>query len=117
MNANEKGKITQNLTYLKDRMGELDPIIDILIEKGVFRLEHRGHIEGISKPTIHRQFNEFIKLLVSSPCKQTFQVFIEGLKETGYGFLAQKLQKTSPKESKLINTFNIINHDYYLVTS
>ncbi|XP_033745682.1 involucrin-like [Pecten maximus] len=100
MNQDDKSKIIQNLTYLKERLLDLDPIIDQLIENGVFRFDHRAQIEQISKPTPHRQFNEFIKLLTSSANREAYNTFIDALKNAGYIPIAQKLQKTTPKEVK-----------------
>ncbi|OWF55718.1 involucrin-like [Mizuhopecten yessoensis] len=112
MNPDEKSKIIQNLTYLKERLVELDPIIDRLIENDVFRFHHRAQIEQISKPTPHRQFNEFIKILTSSGNRDAYSTFIEALKTEGYTPIAQKLQKTAPKDfvvrsgSRLANRIN-----------
>lgn len=102
MNVEDKSKITQNLTYLKERLVDLDPLIDRLIEANVFQLDHRAQIEQISKPTPHRQFNEFIKLLTSSPSDYAFPAFVEALGDEGYALIAQKLQKTNPNKCKSI---------------
>lgn len=96
MNQEEHKKILQNLTYMKGRLVELDPLIDKLIEKDVFKFEHRDQIE--SHPTAHRQFNEFIKILKASPNKDTFACFIEALNADGHQALAQKIQSTVPRE-------------------
>lgn len=102
MNQEEKCRITQNLTYLKERLVDLDPIIDRLIENDVFRIDHREKIEQISKPTPHRQFNEFIKLLTTSGSRDAYPTFLDALKVEGYNHIAQKLQRTTLKECKFI---------------
>ncbi|OWF55716.1 uncharacterized protein LOC110456061 [Mizuhopecten yessoensis] len=96
MNQEEHKKILQNLTYMKGRLVELDPLIDKLIEKDVFKFEHREQIE--CHPTAHRQFNEFIKILRASPHKDAFACFLDALIADGHQALVQKLQSTVPRE-------------------
>lgn len=96
MNQEEHKKILQNLTFMKGRLVELDPLIDKLIEKDVFKFEHREQIE--TYPTAHRQFNEFIKILRASPHKDAFACFIESLNADGHHTLVQKLESTVPRE-------------------
>ncbi|XP_062613072.1 golgin subfamily A member 6-like protein 26, partial [Saccostrea cucullata] len=94
MNREQRKRITQNITNLKERLVDLDPIIDRLIEKDVFTLEHRERIEHVSPATPQKKFNEFIQLLLSSPEPNTYFVFLEALTEERHHYMAERLQNT-----------------------
>jgi len=95
MNTEEKSKITQNLTFLKDCLLDLDPVIDRLIENEIFKLEHRAQIEASG--TQYRQLNEFIRILTSSPHKDAYITFIDALTAEKHFSLVEKLQNTTIK--------------------
>ncbi|OWF43577.1 cingulin-like [Mizuhopecten yessoensis] len=99
MNREQKKRITQNITCLKERLVDLDPIIDILIERDVLTMEHRNRIEQIACPTSHRKFNEFMSVLLASPDPNAYYVLIEALQTERHFFLVDKLQNTVVKES------------------
>lgn len=94
MNREQRKRITQNITNLKERLVDLDPIIDRLIEKDVFSLEHREKIEHVSPATPQKKFNEFIQLLLASPEPNTYFVFLEALTEERHHYMAERLQNT-----------------------
>ena len=94
MNREQRKRITQNLTNLKERLVDLDPIIDKLIERDVFTLEHRSRIEQVSPGTPQRKFNEFIQILLASPEPSTYQVFLEALAEERHQYMVERLQNT-----------------------
>ena len=75
-------------------MVDLDPIIDRLIEKDVFTLEHRERIDHVSPATPQKKFNEFIQLLLASPEPNTYFVFLEALTEERHHYMAERLQNT-----------------------
>lgn len=94
MNREQRKRITQNITNLKERLVDLDPIIDRLIEKDVFSLEHREKIEHVSPATPQKKFNEFVQLLLASPEPNTYFVFLEALTEERHHYMAERLQNT-----------------------
>nr|XP_022296416.1 rootletin-like [Crassostrea virginica] len=94
MNREQRKRITQNITNLKERLVDLDPIIDRLIEKDVFTLEHRERIDHVSPATPQKKFNEFIQLLLASPEPNTYFVFLEALTEERHHYMAERLQNT-----------------------
>lgn len=99
MNREFRKRITQNLTYLKERLVDLDPIIDQLIEKDVIQLEQRLKIEQVSPPTPQKKFNEFIQILLSSPEPNAYNVFIEALYEERHFHIVDRLQNCQIKET------------------
>lgn len=108
MNREQKKRITQNITCLKERLIDLDPILDVLIERDVLTMEHRNRIEQISCPTAQRKFNEFVSVLLASPNPAAYHVFIEALQTERHFFVVEKLQNTIVKDSKCINCVNFI---------
>lgn len=93
MNLEEKSRITQNLSSLKDNLSDLDPLIDRLIEKEVFKLEHRDQIEQMGGH--QKQVNEFIKILTSSPNAESYTTFLEALQSEKFYSLVDKIQGTA----------------------
>ena len=72
MDSEQRKRITSNITFLKERLGYLDPILDRLVEKNVLTMEQRERIEKVQPPTPHKKFNEFIQFLLASPHLGTF---------------------------------------------
>lgn len=107
MNREQKKRITQNITNLKERLIDLDPIIDILIERDVLTLEHRARIESITHPTPQRRFNEFIQLLLGSPEPLAYNVFIEALTIERQHYVVNRLKNTVIKDGKYQRDFQI----------
>ncbi|XP_060064641.1 uncharacterized protein LOC132544994 [Ylistrum balloti] len=99
MNREQKKRITQNITCLKERLIDLDPILDLLIERDVLTMGHRNQIEQIACPTNQRKFNEFISVLLASPEPSAYHVFIEALQAERHQFIVDKLQNTVVKEN------------------
>ncbi|XP_069142107.1 uncharacterized protein [Argopecten irradians] len=96
MNQDEHRKIEQNMSFMKERLVELKPLIEKLTKNGVFRFEHRHQIEKFS--TAHRRFNEFIKILKASPHRDAFVCFLEALNAGGHNSIVQKVQSTVPRQ-------------------
>lgn len=92
MNLEEKKRISQNLSSLKEHLCDLDPVIDRLIEKEVFKLEHRDQIEQAGSH--QKQVNEFIKILTSSPNSDAYVTFIDALHSERFYGLVEKIQST-----------------------
>ncbi|XP_033745735.1 rRNA biogenesis protein RRP36-like [Pecten maximus] len=92
MNLEEKRRISQNLSSLKEHLSDLDPVIDRLIEKEVFKLEHRDQIEQAGSHP--KQINEFIKILTSSPNADAYVTFLDALHSEKFYGLADKIQST-----------------------
>ncbi|XP_063405081.1 girdin-like [Mytilus trossulus] len=97
MNKEHRKRITQNLTYLKERMLDLDPLLDCLIERDVFQLEHRSRIDAATPPTPQRKFNEFIQLLLSSSHPAAYHAFLEALQNERQFYVVERLQNTVVK--------------------
>lgn len=97
MNKECRKRITQNLTYLKERMLDLDPLVDCLIERDVFQLEHRARIDAASPPTPQRKFNEFVQMLLSSSHPAAYHVFLEALQKERQYYVVERLQNTIVK--------------------
>ncbi|XP_069114665.1 uncharacterized protein [Argopecten irradians] len=97
MDPASKSIISQNLVHIKSTLSHLDPIIDRLIEGGIFGFGDRSRIEAVSAP--QQQFNNFINILVTSSNPNAFRVFRKALKSEGYGTVADKLDKTTPVQS------------------
>ncbi|KAK3101220.1 hypothetical protein FSP39_001858 [Pinctada imbricata] len=95
MNREQRKRITQNLTNLKERLVDLDPIIDKLIENDVFTLSDRSRIEQVTPCTTQRKFNEFVQLLLASPEPSCYQVFLDALTEERHHYMVERLQNTS----------------------
>lgn len=104
MNREQKKRITQNITCLKERLIDLDPILDLLIERDVLTIDHRSRIEQITSPTPQRKFNEFISVLLASPEPSAYHVFIEALQDERHYFIVDKLQNTVVKEGPYMNS-------------
>jgi len=66
MDKEQKKRITSNITFLKERLGYLDPILERLVDKNVISVEQKDRVEKVNPPTPHRKFNEFIQLLLNS---------------------------------------------------
>lgn len=98
MNRDQKKRITQNITYLKERLIDLDPILDILIERDVLSMDHRTKIEQISQPTPQRKFNEFIQILLASPEPTAYDTFVEALDAERHHPIVDRLQNTVVKD-------------------
>ena len=93
MDSEQRKRITSNITFLKERLGYLDPILDRLVEKNVLTMEQRERIEKVQPPTPHKKFNEFIQFLLASPDPGTFPSFIASLEEERYFNIVERLQK------------------------
>ncbi|XP_062583656.1 myosin-2-like [Saccostrea cucullata] len=96
MDSEQRKRITSNITFLKERLGYLDPILDRLVEKNVLTMEQRERIEKVQPPTPHKKFNEFIQFLLASPGPGTFPAFIASLEEERFFNIVEKLQKDVP---------------------
>ena len=93
MDKEQKKRITSNITFLKERLAYLDPIIDRLVDKGIFTYEQKERIDKVTPPTPHKRFNEFIQMLLSSLEPNCFQSFIQCLEEERYYNIVEKLCK------------------------
>ena len=93
MDKEQRKRITSNITFLKERLGYLDPILDNLVTKDVLSPEQRERIDKVKPPTSHKRFNEFIQFLLASPDPTTFNSFITALEEERYFNIVEKLQK------------------------
>lgn len=93
MDKEQKKRITSNITFLKERLGYLDPILERLVEKNVISVEQRDRVEKVNPPTPHRKFNEFIQLLLNSHEPHAFNIFIEVLEDERFFNIVEKLQK------------------------
>ncbi|KAJ8308861.1 hypothetical protein KUTeg_013735 [Tegillarca granosa] len=97
MDKEQKGKITSNLTFLKERLGFLDPILDRLVEKNIISFDQREKIENVYPCTTQKKFNEFISILLASPSSNAFPAFLQALEEEGYYNITEKLTKDSTR--------------------
>lgn len=95
MDKEQKKRITSNITFLKERLGYLDPILERLVDKNVITVEQKDRVEKVSPPTPHRKFNEFIQLLLNSHDPNSFNIFIEVLEDERFFNIVEKLQKDS----------------------
>lgn len=93
MDSEQRKRITSNITFLKERLGYMDPILDRLVEKNVLTMEQRERIEKVQPPTPHKKFNEFIQFLLASPDPGTFPSFIASLEDERYFNIVERLQK------------------------
>ncbi|KAK3102648.1 hypothetical protein FSP39_012845 [Pinctada imbricata] len=93
MDKEQRKRITSNITFLKERLGYLDPILDNLLSKDVLSPEQRDRIDKVQPPTPHKKFNEFIQFLLASPDPGTFNSFITALEEERYFNIVEKLNK------------------------
>ena len=95
MDKEQRKRITSNITFLKERLGYLDPILDRLVDKNVISVEQKERVEKVNPPTPHRKFNEFIQLLLNSHEPHAFNIFIEVLEDERFFNIVEKLQKDS----------------------
>ncbi|OWF55717.1 uncharacterized protein LOC110456068 [Mizuhopecten yessoensis] len=102
MNQDEHKKIEQNISFMKERLVKLDPLIEKLTRRGVFKFEDRHQIVKYS--TDHRRFNEFIKKLKASPNRDAFVCFLEALNADGHNAIVQKVQNTVPRQVGFVKT-------------
>lgn len=93
MDSEQRKRITSNITFLKERLGYMDPILDRLVERNVLTMEQRERIEKVQPPTPHKKFNEFIQFLLASPDPGTFPSFIASLEDERYFNIVERLQK------------------------
>ncbi|XP_069142691.1 kinesin-1 heavy chain-like [Argopecten irradians] len=93
MDKEQKKRITSNITFLKERLGYLDPILDHLVDRNVITFDERERIDKVNPPTPHKKFNEFIQLLLASPEPQAFTAFIQSLEEERFFNIVEKLCK------------------------
>lgn len=96
MDSEQRKRITSNITFLKERLGYMDPILDRLVERNVLTMEQRERIEKVQPPTPHKKFNEFIQFLLASPDPGTFPSFIASLEDERYFNIVERLQKDVP---------------------
>lgn len=104
MDSEQRKRITSNITFLKERLGYMDPILDRLVEKNVLTMEQRERIEKVQPPTPHKKFNEFIQFLLASPDPGTFPSFIASLEDERYFNIVERLQK----DGMFYQTFGVI---------
>ncbi|XP_060079030.1 interaptin-like [Ylistrum balloti] len=93
MDKEQKKRITSNITFLKERLGYLDPILDHLVDKNVITFDERERIDKVNPPTPHKKFNEFIQLLLASTEPHAFTAFIQSLEEERFFNIVEKLCK------------------------
>ncbi|XP_033745727.1 involucrin-like [Pecten maximus] len=93
MDKEQKKRITSNITFLKERLGYLDPILDHLVDRNVITFDERERIDKVNPPTPHKKFNEFIQLLLASPEPHAFTAFIQSLEEERFFNIVEKLCK------------------------
>ncbi|XP_021343214.1 centromere-associated protein E-like isoform X2 [Mizuhopecten yessoensis] len=93
MDKEQKKRITSNITFLKERLGYLDPILDHLVDRNVFTYDERERIDKVNPPTPHKKFNEFIQLLLASSEPHAFTSFIQSLEEERFFNIVEKLCK------------------------
>ncbi|KAJ8302267.1 hypothetical protein KUTeg_021254 [Tegillarca granosa] len=93
MNKDQKKLISSNVTFLKDRLRHLDPIIEYLLEKNIITEEQQDQIFNVNPSTQHKKFNEFLSVLLASTEESAFPVFIEALVDSRYYNIVEKLQK------------------------
>lgn len=93
MDKEQKKRITSNITFLKERLGYLDPILDHLVDRNVLSCHQRDQIDRVNPPTPHKKFNEFIQLLLASPEPHAFTSFVQSLEEERFFNIVEKLCK------------------------
>lgn len=108
MDKEQKKRITSNITFLKERLGYLDPILERLVEKNVISVEQRDRVEKVNPPTPHRKFNEFIQLLLNSHEPHAFNIFIEVLEDERFFNIVEKLQKDSKFKNQNFSQYGYI---------
>ncbi|XP_021360590.1 uncharacterized protein LOC110455030 isoform X2 [Mizuhopecten yessoensis] len=103
MNEEDKSKITENLTVLRESvMISIHPILHTLIEKGVFKFEFLAQFDQISDR--HNQFSKFISFLTSSGHKLAYSTFKTALKAEGFHNLVETMERTEPDPNRTIHS-------------
>lgn len=96
MDKYDQRKITRNLVVVKERVeGDLDFIVDRLIEKDIFTIQIKEDIDNAQPPTPQKKTTLFINKLLRSG-KQSYSVFKDILQERGCEDIIKLMEETRP---------------------